>query len=274
MRSDGTAHPSEAQSPLRRALITGAGTGIGRAITLALAAAGMDCCLVGRTRASLEAVAAEAKGNRSQVMVVVGDVSREDDRRAMVRSCLDEWGTLDVLVNNAGYSVVEPVLHTSEEAWRDVLSVNLDGASLLSVLALKHMRTQSWGRIVYIGSVYGMVALNSRFYRTKWQDSHEGGPIRGLPYAAAKGGLRAVTRDLAVAAGPWGVTVNLVMPGMIQTEARRIDQRREREFAEHTPVGRLGTPQEVAHAVRFLVSEEAGFVTGAELMVDGGWSIW
>lgn len=260
----------------RAAIITGGGSGIGRAIVHALSAVGVHCCIMGRRPEPLRATAAEVGGASGRIEVVVGDVGRDDDRRRLVNTCLESFGTLDVLVNNAGYSTAAPLLDFSPKAWRQELRDNLEGAAFLSLGALEVMRDAGRGRVVNIGSVYATLAPNHRFYAEQHpaQTPERRGPIRALAYGASKGGLLTLTRELAVASAAWGITVNMVSPGMIEVESRPLDSAVRERLCAATPAGRLGTPADVAMAVRFLVSDDASFITGHELRVDGGWSIW
>jgi NAD(P)-dependent dehydrogenase (short-subunit alcohol dehydrogenase family) len=134
------------------------------------------------------------------------------------------------------------------------------------------MRERGYGRIINIGSILGMLAPSPMVIDQP--EDPDLGPWRSPPYFAAKGGLYSITRDLAAATGRWGITVNLVTPGMIERPERPRPPQIAREVAEHTPVGRLGTPDDVGPLVRFLASEDASFITGANVVVDGGWSIW
>jgi NAD(P)-dependent dehydrogenase (short-subunit alcohol dehydrogenase family) len=145
----------------------------------------------------------------------------------------------------------------------------------MAQLVLPSMRARNWGRIVNIGSVYGALALNALHYDT-FTDDPEFGPRRQPAYHTSKGAVLNLTRDLAAAVARWGVTVNTVSPGMVITEQSDglLSDEVNRRLCAMTPVGRFGEPSEIAHAVTFIASERAGFITGEELKVDGGWSIW
>ena len=211
------------------------------------------------------------------VKSVTADVTTGDGREKIVAACLDHFGCVDVLVNNAGITGRAPLLDYNEEQWNEVLKTNLDACFFLTQRVLPHMRERTWGRIVNIASMYGSLARNSVFYGDLLPDETPGdrGPVRAPAYHAAKGGLLNLTRDLAVAVAKWGVTVNAVSPGPFRPmNNRSVDDESLRRVIDATPLGRLGEPKEIGYAVRFLASDEAAFITGAELMVDGGWSIW
>jgi NAD(P)-dependent dehydrogenase (short-subunit alcohol dehydrogenase family) len=258
----------------RAALITGGGGAIGRALTKVLAVGGVNCCIMGRTPKTLEETVDFVADAPGDVIPCRGDVTDPEDRKRAVHTCIEAFTSLDILVNNAGYSSAHPLLRYPLETWRQEMAANLEAVAFLIREVLPFMFDRRWGRIVNIGSVYGSLALNNRFYRTKWPTGDPDGPYRALAYSASKGGVVAVTRDFAAAVGKRGITVNVVSPGMIQTDARPIEPDRDSEFSEMTPVGRVGSPEDVAHAVAFLASDKASFITGHELVVDGGWSIW
>jgi NAD(P)-dependent dehydrogenase (short-subunit alcohol dehydrogenase family) len=265
-------NPSEWQ---RVAVVTGAGTGLGRATAEVLGAASIACVLVGRRGEPLNKVAA-SDCFPAGVHVVQADVADAGGRARIVEEALDVFGRVDILVNNAGVSQKAPLLDTTEEDWRRVLSINLDGCFFLAQAVIPDMRSRNYGRIVNIASVYGSHALNASLYGGLFPADAGRGPTRQPAYHTSKGGLLNLTRDLAVAVAPWGITVNAISPGMFLTEQSNgiVNEEVIKRLSEMTPVGRLGEPSEIGHAVKFLVSEEAAFITGAELRVDGGWTIW
>ena len=224
------------------ALITGAGRNIGRAIALELAAAGASVVVNARSsRAELDSVAAEVNG-----LPVLADVTDEAAVGRMVKLALERFGRLDILVNNAAIRAVEPIEHITLERWREVSSVILDGAWICSHACLPHLSNE--GSIINIG---GMSA-------------HTG--AAGRPHVvAAKAGLVGLTRALAHDLAPRGVTVNCVVPGLIETKRTSPSAHRSESL-----LGRRGTPEEVAAAVRFLSGPGARYITGQTLHVNGG----
>lgn len=256
----------------RTAVITGAGSGIGKATATVLARAGHRCLLVGRTIETLEAARAEIADPALEVAVCAADVTTDDGRRTVIVECDRRFGGAEILVNSATVTALEPVLDYSERSWREVLAINLDACFFLAQLALDGMRAGGWGRIVNVGSVYGQVALDNRLYREVLAEDADGrGPVREVAYAAAKGAVRQLTRELAVTAAPWGITVNTVVPGMFPADPEAVPEEMRARVLERIPVGRFGSPDEVGYAIEFLVSDRAAYVTGSELVVDGGW---
>jgi len=260
----------------RVALITGAGSGLGRATALVLAQKGYRCVLAGRRAAAISGVAAEIVAGGGTAEAVVADITVPDDRSRLVERCSAAFGRLDVLVNNAGIAHQAPLLAATPEDWRRVMATNLDAMFFLAQAALPTMRAQHYGRIVNIGSVYGSLGMNAQFYGTMLAAETTDGPTRQVGYHASKGGVLNLTRDLAIAVAPWGVTVNCISPGMCLTEQSKavVDPAVIAALSRMTPAGRFGDPPEIGHAVAFLASEEAAFITGIDLKVDGGWSIW
>ena len=260
--------------PTRVAIVTGASTGLGRATAEVLGETGYACVLVGRRHEGLDGLAATGSFG-SGCLVVPADVAEADDRGRIVQRTLERFGRIDALINNAGISHREPLLSHGVEGWQRVMATNLEACFFLAQAVLPTMREQHYGRIVNVGSVYGSLALNADLYPGMFGEGDDG-PLRQPAYHTSKGGLLNLTRDLAAAVGRWGVTVNTVSPGMFMTEQSSaiVSSEVVERLSSMTPVGRFGEPHEIGHAVRFLASEEASFITGAELRVDGGWSIW
>jgi NAD(P)-dependent dehydrogenase (short-subunit alcohol dehydrogenase family) len=255
------------------ALVVGAGTGIGRAAALALADRNR-MALAGRRREPLEAVAGEIRKRGQDALAVPTDVLDREARTELVAAVIRQWGRIDVLVVSTGAPVPTCAswLEWSEAAWREEVEVGALSAFALAQLVVPGMAQRGHGRLVLIGSVLGEIGVDPLLYRT---DAEPAG-VSAVPYHAGKGAILATARALAGVVGGDGVTVNVVSPGMIDTEAVSsllAAEVRDRIEAR-TPVGRLGRPEEVGAAVAFLAADEAGFITGQQLVVDGGWSAW
>ncbi len=238
----------------RVALVTGASQGIGRACALALAAEGATVALAARNEANLAAVRAEivAAGGRAEAFAL--DIANEDSIRACAKTVLEQMGTVSILVNNAGITRDGLVLRMKRADWDDVLTTNLTGAFLLTQALLSAMLKNRWGRIINLTSVVG---------RT--------GQAGQVNYAASKAAMIGMTRSLAREVASRGITVNAVAPGYIETPMTAVLNEAQRAAMMTTiPLGRPGTDAEIAHAVAFLASEGAGYVTGHVLDVNGG----
>ncbi len=208
--------------------------------------------------------------------MVPADVSVTEDRERIVKETLNRFGRLDILVNNAGTSANAPLLDYTVSDWRRIMETNLEACFFLAQQAIPAMRDQGYGRIVNIASVYGSLGLNHAFYVDRFPPDEGRGPVRQPAYHSSKGGLLNLTRDLAIAVAPWGITVNAVSPGMFPSEGsdKVLTPEIIARYVACTPIARFGEPREIGYAVKFLASEDSSFITGAELRVDGGWSIW
>jgi 3-oxoacyl-[acyl-carrier protein] reductase len=242
----------------KRALVTGGGRGIGRAIALAFAEAGADIVInyVGGA-AEAEATAEECRAFGVKAYVFPADVSKSDEVEALFAKIKEELGGLDILVNNAGITRDTLLVRMSDEDFDNVLDVNLRGAYLCMKQAGKMMMKQRCGRIISLSSV---VALR--------------GNAGQVNYAASKAGLIGMTKSLARELAGRNVTVNAIAPGFIETAmtAKLADAVREKMLAD-IPAGRLGSPEDVAAAALFLASDAASYVTGEVIRVDGGMAI-
>jgi NAD(P)-dependent dehydrogenase (short-subunit alcohol dehydrogenase family) len=219
-----------------------------------------------------------------RAVVVECDIRKPEDRERLMAVALEQPGTLYGLVNNAGIFRFRPLLDESVVDWRDTFETNVEATFFLSQLAIGVMRTQRQGRIINIASMHGMVGVSNLGRGTSLPESSEGdrGPFRGSAYATSKGALIQLTRDLAIAVGRWGITVNAVSPGSVPPKAgssKRVQTKdAEREVLEalilQTPLGRLGTVEDIAGPVSFLLSDDAAYITGANIVVDGGFTAW
>jgi len=239
----------------RVAIVTGAARGIGRAIAVALAREGARVAAWDLDLVQLDDLVGQVRARGGEVLALSVDVTRKDQIQEAVGQVLARWGRVDILVNNAGIYEVLPVEDISEEQWDRVLAVNLKGAFLCSQAVIPAMKRQGSGSIVSMASSAGK----------------SGGTLSGAHYAVSKAGVICLTKQLARELGPHGITANAVAPGRIDTPMIHLASDEENEaFRLRTPLGRLGTPEDVAGAVVFLVSDEASFVTGEIVDVNGG----
>jgi 3-oxoacyl-[acyl-carrier protein] reductase len=239
----------------RVALVTGSGRGIGRAIALKLAEAGATV-VVNDINGVAQGVADEIRATGQQSLAVLADVSSSEDVTKMVETVVSTFGKVDILVNNAGITRDQLLIRMSDEDWDRVININLKSVFLCTRAVLRHMLKQRRGRIISIASIVGLV----------------GNPGQAN-YASAKAGIIGFTRSIAKEAASRGITVNAIAPGFIDTEmTQRLPEDRRQKLMERIPLGYLGSPQDVAEAVAFLASEEARYITGQVLGVDGGMS--
>lgn len=240
------------------ALVSGASRGLGRAIALALADAGAEVLLVGRDAARLAEVVREIEARRGKADQFLCDVTQEVRVEALREQVRTRSGVLHILVNNAGINLRKAITEFSLAEWRAVLDANLTSAFLISRAFLPLMRGQGYGRIINLTSIMSHVALPGR-----------------TAYAASKAGLLGFTKALALELAPEGITVNGISPGPIATAMNApILQNPEmnQQFLARLPLGRWGREEEVARLALHLCSPEAGFITGTDIVIDGGWT--
>lgn len=242
------------------ALITGASSGIGKACAIALANQGAKVALAARRIDKLKELAASLSEKGREVLPIQIDVTKKEEITAGVSQVVATFGRLDILVNNAGIAEFTPFLEITEEAWDKTLDTNLKGYFLVAQAGAREMAKNKWGRIVNIASI-AMGGVGVGFSNI----AH---------YCASKGGVVALTESLACELAPMGILVNCIAPGVIETEMTKsiVDNPEQlRTFLPRIPLNRIGKPEEIASAVVYLSSEEASYITGATLVVDGGW---
>jgi 3-oxoacyl-[acyl-carrier protein] reductase len=243
-----------ATSPQKVALVTGASQGIGRAVAMRLAKDGAVVALAARNEEKLKGVVAEIAAAGGSAEVFVLDIASEESIKAVAKAVLAHFGKLDVLVNNAGITRDNLLLRMKRADWDDVLQTNLTGTFLLTQAIMGAMIRARSGRIINISSVVGRM-----------------GQAGQANYAASKAGLIGFTRSLAREIASRGVTANVVAPGYIESPMTAVlDARQQESILAHIPLGRIGADADVAHAVAFLASDEASYITGAVLDVNGG----
>jgi len=240
----------------RVALVTGASQGIGHACALALAREGASIAVAARNRQKLEELVAEiaAAGAKASAFVVVMDVSDEEQVKSGIKSALAQFGKIDILVNNAGITRDQLVMRMKRADWDAVLTTNLTSAYLCIQQVIGSMLKQRWGRIVNITSVFGQM-----------------GQAGQANYAASKAGLIGLTMAMAREVASRNITCNAVAPGFIESSMTAVlSEEFKQNAVKAIPLGRVGLPEDIANAVCFLASEEASYITGHVLNVNGG----
>ncbi len=239
----------------KSALVTGGSRGIGRAIVLRLARQGADVAFSYKgNEAAAKATAADVESLGRRALPVQADVKEPEDADRLVKATLEAFGKVDILVNNAGITRDDLIMRMSIDAWKEVLETNLFGAFYATKAVTRPMLKARGGRIINITSVSG-----------------QAGQTGQANYSSAKAGLIGLTKASARELASRGITVNAVAPGFVLTELTQdLPEALQAQITERTPLGRFGTTEEIADAVAFLASDEAGYITGQVLAVDGG----
>jgi 3-oxoacyl-[acyl-carrier protein] reductase len=236
------------------AVVTGAGRGIGRAVALAYARMGADVACVSRTEENSAKAAAEVEALGRRAWAVAVDVSDTAAVNAAAGKILDDAGRVDILVNNAGVTRDNLLMRMSEEEWDTVINTNLKGAFNFTKALTRPFIKQRSGRIINIASVIGLI-----------------GNAGQSNYAASKAALIGFTKSIAKELAPRGITVNAIAPGFIETDmTAALDDKVRESIIGNVPLGRFGSPDDIAHAAVFLAMEPSGYITGQVLTVDGG----
>jgi 3-oxoacyl-[acyl-carrier protein] reductase len=238
----------------RVAIVTGAGRGIGKAIALRLAREGATVVINDLKTEFTTGAVEEVAALGVPVLAVPADVSSSESVNAMAEAVMAEYGRIDILVNNAGIAQDQITVRMTDEQWDRVIAIDLKSVFLCSRAVVRHMMKAKWGRIISLASVVGIM----------------GNPGQAN-YAAAKAGILGFTRTLAREVGSRGITVNALAPGFIETDmTAQLSEKQRAELAARIPLGYLGSPEDVANACAFLASEEARYISGHVITVDGG----
>ncbi|WP_201780856.1 SDR family NAD(P)-dependent oxidoreductase [Aneurinibacillus tyrosinisolvens] len=239
-------------------IVTGSSMGIGEAIATLYAENGAHVVVNSRKLERAQEVANRLVERGLSAIAVEADTSVKADVERLVETAVDKWGKLDVMVNNAGISMVRPSVELSEEDWRRAIDVNLTGVFFCSQAAAKHMIPQKSGSIIQIGSILGRVGL----------------PLRAA-YCSSKHGLIGLNKALATEWAEHKIRANVIDPGYIATVMDVHDQQSggygDEDILRRTPLGRYGTPEEIANLALFLASDDSSYITGTQIDVDGGW---
>lgn len=241
----------------RVAVITGASKGLGKAMATALGMAGARLALVSRSLDPLQAAAADVTRAGGEARAFQADVASEEQVRKLERDVTAAFGRVHILINNAGINIRKPLADFTLQEWRRVLDTNLTGVFLMCRAFIPHMKGAQYGRILNVASIMGHVSLAGR-----------------SAYSASKAALLGVTRALALELAGESITVNTISPGPFATEMNTMlmqDPQMNEQFLSRIPLGRWGKAEEVGQLAQYLCSEEAGFITGTDILIDGGW---
>ncbi len=244
----------------KTAVVTGGSRGIGAAVSVELARSGVNVAInylpSERDMAGFESVKAVIESFGGNCIGVPGDITDSAFCGKLCKSAVEQWGKLDIVVNSAGFLVPLEAGSISDEMWKNGLEVNLSAAFYITRAALEYLKESDGGRIIFVGSAGSITGGGGSAF-----------------YSAAKAGINGLVRSLSKEIGPMGITVNAVLPALIETDLlkdRHSDPEKRQALVSRVPVGRLGQPEDVANLVLFLASQEAGFICGQHIIIDGG----
>lgn len=243
----------------RVAIITGGGTGIGQAIAIAFAQEGASVAICGRREQPLVETVRRITSNNGSAIYESVDITNHKQVKNFVGNVNEIYGSVDILVNNAGIAAAGNVLETTEYEWDNVLSVDLKAIMIMSKTVIPYMLKKQQGKIINISSIAGLIGFGN-----------------SAAYCAAKGAVINLTRQIALDFAKSTITVNCIAPGFIETDMTSeylASEEYKRYVVGNTPLGRIGTPEDIAMVSTFLASPESNFMTGQTLVVDGGWTI-
>ncbi|MCU1549941.1 MAG: 3-oxoacyl-ACP reductase [Glaciihabitans sp.] len=244
----------------RVAVVTGSTRGLGRTFALALAEGGADIVVVGRDADAAASVRSEIEALGRRAHIVIADVTVRADVDRILSETLAEFGRVDVLVNNAGTCIHKPALEVTDDEWREVMNVNVDGVWICSQVFGRQFVEQGKGSIVNIGSMSAEIVNRPQFQPA---------------YNASKAAVHHLTRSLAAEWAPLGVRVNALAPGYMRTDMSPVDEPQFRRYwIEDAPLERVGEPDELGPAIVFLASDASSFMTGSVLTIDGGYTVY
>ncbi len=241
----------------RTALITGASRGLGKSMALALGAAGARLALIARSSPDLDAVANETRGRGAEVETYLVDVTNEQQVKQLENDVIQRFGPVHILINNAGINLRKQVVEFTLDEWNSVIAGNLTSAFLMSRSFVPHMKDQGYGRIINMTSIMSHVSLPGR-----------------AAYSASKAGLLGFTKALALELAGENISVIAISPGPFATEMNTAllkDPEKNAQFLASIPVGRWGKVEDIGQLVLFLCSDHAAFITGTDILIDGGW---
>lgn len=241
----------------KTALVTGGSKGLGKAMARGLAEAGADIVISSRHENELRAALDEIlKGTDRKGRFIVADMGKRDDVKRLAQTALEQMGKVDILINNAGTNIPQPMEEIRDEDWDRVMEINLHSIMVLTRALIPQMKARNWGRIIHITSVMGLISKEGR-----------------NAYSATKSALIGIARTGALELGKFGITVNCIAPGAFLTDLplKLLSQAEQQEFTKNTALGRWGDPKELMGPALLLASEAGSYITGETLVVDGGW---